>query len=416
MIEDYKEYLEQYYNYSEETKTAFIFVFGDTPEGAGGMVRKGDMPIGHQWGFIFGGMDSRTLAHELGHGLFTLRHTFDKDYGLEAQSTDNLMDYAGGSELIKYQWDILHDPARLGAPFQRDREGALSNVLVNNDFTVLFNHVHKNHNRTNTQYEDQIEEALNKTTKPETIDLTLDERERFELTSVQKEFMAQWKLRVLDADKEKIEHVYCDENYSDYLIIGFYEAEKEEPSLIIQVDKSGHDDWISAKKEWLKYLGLYKVYPKFEISESDIQELFPTTDKTKVKQFTDAVNEYSAFFEINSLERMSHFLGQVAVETGELRSLHESKGYSSPRRIVKTFPPAKYGHLYEKAVLQDTSYSYEPVNFITCKCVNDPHNGCKRVGFGFGVGCAKKREVVAFFCLVKSFLSLLSALSDVFLW
>jgi len=56
---------------------------------------------------------SHTIAHELGHGLFTLQHTFDDEYGgTNSQGqTRNLMDYATGKELAAFQWNVLANPA-----------------------------------------------------------------------------------------------------------------------------------------------------------------------------------------------------------------------------------------------------------------------------------------------------------------
>jgi hypothetical protein len=51
------------------------------------------------------------MAHELGHGAFRLKHTFsdENSFVQDQGQTPNLMDYASGSELLKYQWDECHD-------------------------------------------------------------------------------------------------------------------------------------------------------------------------------------------------------------------------------------------------------------------------------------------------------------------
>ena len=76
--------------------------------------RQGYMPINGQCGFIFLNNVSaegvaRVAAHELGHGVFRLYHTFSSDnrYVLPEGTTDNLMDYNGGTALYKYQWDYI---------------------------------------------------------------------------------------------------------------------------------------------------------------------------------------------------------------------------------------------------------------------------------------------------------------------
>ncbi|MGQ1948760.1 hypothetical protein ACT3CD_16840 [Geofilum sp. OHC36d9] len=94
-----------------------------------GSSRKGFMPLAGNYGFIFNfeAQDLELLAHELAHGAFNLRHTFsDKSvYYFPVNQTANLMDYAGGVELWKYQWDLIHDPESiLFAWGQDESEGA----------------------------------------------------------------------------------------------------------------------------------------------------------------------------------------------------------------------------------------------------------------------------------------------------
>ncbi|MDR0891519.1 MAG: hypothetical protein LBN24_02795, partial [Mediterranea sp.] len=68
------------------------------------------------------------IAHELGHGLFTLRHTFDSFYGgvLKQGDTDNLMDYSDGTFLGKWQWDIIGAPAIWTSPFAADDKSEMN--------------------------------------------------------------------------------------------------------------------------------------------------------------------------------------------------------------------------------------------------------------------------------------------------
>ena len=85
----------------------------------------GEMPRRSRFGYIFSGNSpnsgtsdlSYTIAHELGHGLFTLQHTFDDEYGGRKSQgqTDNLMDYATGKELAAFQWNVLANPASFTA-------------------------------------------------------------------------------------------------------------------------------------------------------------------------------------------------------------------------------------------------------------------------------------------------------------
>ncbi|MBS1508888.1 MAG: hypothetical protein JSS79_19785, partial [Bacteroidetes bacterium] len=74
-----------------------------------------------------------TMAHELGHGAFTLKHTFADNNALPQGTTDNLMDYNNGTHLWKLQWDRIHDPATVLGLFEGDDSGA----SVNNEDEIM---------------------------------------------------------------------------------------------------------------------------------------------------------------------------------------------------------------------------------------------------------------------------------------
>jgi len=145
----YKSYLTEKGSYNNET--VYLFVLPTAPQGAERTT--GDMPIGKQWGYLFGSaVDARTLAHELGHGKLELRHTFASEAcgsGKQGQS-NNLMDYpatgssplGGGREgasdsLVCQQWNYMHDPALIGKVFQDDGDGALLSLGVMNELANM---------------------------------------------------------------------------------------------------------------------------------------------------------------------------------------------------------------------------------------------------------------------------------------
>jgi len=69
---------------------------------------------------------AHTLAHELGHGIGGLEHAWGDTESLKG-STDNLMDYSGGTRLVKEQWEGLRNPAPFTVLFDNDEDGMAQN-------------------------------------------------------------------------------------------------------------------------------------------------------------------------------------------------------------------------------------------------------------------------------------------------
>lgn len=132
--------------YKKKTKlrddAVYLFVVDEVALADGDL--QGKMPRNSQFGFLFTkGASSesivRTALHEIGHGDYTLEHTFSEGIGLEKGKTDNLMDYNAGYKLLKYQWDILHDPGSVWGLFEDDADSEnyfavdISKIFLNKD-------------------------------------------------------------------------------------------------------------------------------------------------------------------------------------------------------------------------------------------------------------------------------------------
>ena len=119
VIKDYRK------EHEEEKETAYIFLAGGSSTG-----KLGYMPKKRAYGFVYlhehdhGEPVAKTIAHELGHGLFRLEHTFEAYPALTKGSTNNLMDYGRGTRLHKYQWDLVHNPEAMLGWFQEEQESA----------------------------------------------------------------------------------------------------------------------------------------------------------------------------------------------------------------------------------------------------------------------------------------------------
>ncbi|MDR2474472.1 MAG: hypothetical protein LBD45_01310 [Bacteroidales bacterium] len=106
----------------------------------------GDMPRGKQFGYLFNGATSQTIAHEIGHGVFHLDHPFDranaaKSFG-KGDLSGNVMEYPpySGNQFVKLQWDAIHAPGLVIGVFETDEGGmyAEDNYMVLEKDGVFF--------------------------------------------------------------------------------------------------------------------------------------------------------------------------------------------------------------------------------------------------------------------------------------
>ncbi len=130
-------------NKNGRDKNVYYVFLVDRAENAS---KLGYMPRKKQWGFIFTSGRSTeeittTIAHELGHGVYHLEHTFSEK-GIPQNQTQNLMDYAGGRELYKYQWDLVHNPASVITLFEDDQEGAYVSETQPEELARILNYIY----------------------------------------------------------------------------------------------------------------------------------------------------------------------------------------------------------------------------------------------------------------------------------
>lgn len=97
----------------------------------------------------------RVLSHELGHGMFSLQHTFDYGDATSRGKTKNLMDYGGGTDFAHFQWRLIQHPTWAWSFLQDDEDGfsmvpaydylpiskevydRYDNSMSNNDYSTL---------------------------------------------------------------------------------------------------------------------------------------------------------------------------------------------------------------------------------------------------------------------------------------
>jgi murein DD-endopeptidase MepM/ murein hydrolase activator NlpD len=125
--------------YGENRETSrdglYLFLLEKGPSNRDGISIAGDMPRGSQFGYLFWDasqdMLAKTAAHEIGHGLFRLKHTFDEDYRIPQNSTNNLMDYGNGTSLSYWQWLQLFDAPTVWDIFENDGDAMATANRVN---------------------------------------------------------------------------------------------------------------------------------------------------------------------------------------------------------------------------------------------------------------------------------------------
>jgi hypothetical protein len=95
--------------HDSENDTYYLFVVSSLMDTVNNQSVDGYMVRGKSVGFVQTGTSLHTLAHELGHGIGALGHSW-KNNGPEQEGTNNLMDYSNGENLILAQWTELRNP------------------------------------------------------------------------------------------------------------------------------------------------------------------------------------------------------------------------------------------------------------------------------------------------------------------
>ena len=134
-------------NRKPKDNTYYIFLVND------GTGDHGYMRLGGQYGFVYSA-NARTIAHELGHGIFKLEHPF-KGKNADNGKTTALMDYNEGQDFFYRDWKQINDPKVKLYAFQGQGEGEY-NVNAHLGLTpdsVIFDTFFLNGKKINTTIE-----------------------------------------------------------------------------------------------------------------------------------------------------------------------------------------------------------------------------------------------------------------------
>jgi predicted chitinase len=192
------------------------------------------------------------------------------------------------------------------------------------------------------------------------------------------------------ADLEKDENkkfIRSEETHFKYLIIAFYEEGATEPSLIMQIEKFDISEWQNTKEVWLKFLKIITKKEntntkKIEITEDQLHNIFPDTPKSRIKDVVSTINNISADYNINTVQRMAQFLGQIGAETGGLNKLEEGANYSAKvifniflKPNLKTNSSSISGKTFKYCDLVD---GYDCTDITTCPSIGNGHSDCNK--------------------------------------
>ncbi len=124
-----------YYQKQKGTKAEMYYIFlTDMPTTKEAI--DGFMPLKRQYGFVFNqNKQERTIAHELGHGVFGLKHPFT-EYNTKQGNTKLLMDYGTGTAFSHMDWQKLHEPGLQFYLFQSESAGEHVSSSLGKKFAI----------------------------------------------------------------------------------------------------------------------------------------------------------------------------------------------------------------------------------------------------------------------------------------
>ena len=76
-----------------------------------------------------------------------------------------------------------------------------------------------------------------------------------------------------------------------------------------------------------------------QLTQNDLKVIMPNASLVKIAKYLPILNSNLSKYQINTPVRISAFLANVAVETGELNTIEESFNYSA-ERLIEVFPRA----------------------------------------------------------------------------
>jgi hypothetical protein len=108
----------------------YLFIVGNLRDSLTNTFIDGYMARGRSVGFISAtGITLNTIAHELGHGIGGLEHSWVNSGPAKGTST-NLMDYTENTNLLKSQWELLRNPGYVNTLWDLEEDASKTSGLV----------------------------------------------------------------------------------------------------------------------------------------------------------------------------------------------------------------------------------------------------------------------------------------------
>ena len=171
------------------------------------------------------------------------------------------------------------------------------------------------------------------------------------------EFKANY-IRIENTDYDQIRIILCASDKENSVSADAYERYDEQHFLqdgtvdwqrgiIYRIDNKAVlkilvDDQVSKIDSLMKYLFGSKIEEgqtttaTILLTKEILYGIFPNSDEQRRIDVANAINKYSDEFEITTIERMAHFLGQIGAETGGLKDLKEGCNYTA-KNVFDTF-------------------------------------------------------------------------------
>lgn len=247
------------------------------------------------------------------HGTFSNENKYVAFQG----TTNNLMDYTSTStDLYKYQWDFIHNPEFV--IFRGDDEEG--------EFNFIIEPILKSIREANLKKESNLKLSV-RAGSYKTADVSLNsyllKYIGLDASGTAVEFLERKNRELTINPAEQSIETYTDESNVNCKKYTFHVVGRADVAFVMDVLESESKRF----EDWL--------FSPYEISTEQLSSIYPTATPERVEAVTKAINKYCEEFEINTPERMAHFLGQIGVEAkATLDGLSESCSYSAER--VKT--------------------------------------------------------------------------------